>query len=307
MSAYKFSLLACLRSSRPNFLVLAPLCAGLAVSAAWHDGHSPAGLDILLVMLAALLAHVAVNLFNEHHDFRSGLDSLTTRTPFSGGSGSLPENPEGAGAVRIAAWTCLVGVVAIGALFLWQVGAVMLAYGLLGLLLIVAYTGWLTRRPWLCLLAPGLGFGILMVAGAYQALTGMFSLTALAVSLVPALMVSALLLVNQLPDIEPDQRVGRDHLAIRLGVRRASRLAAAIVLAGFAVIPIAWLFGVLPAGAWLMWLAVPAAAWLARGLWCLPVDVERGKLAPLLPLMGLNVVVLLGSLILLNAGLLLAG
>ncbi|RCV88380.1 prenyltransferase [Billgrantia montanilacus] len=302
-----FALHACFRSSRPNFLVLAPLCAGLAVSAAWYDGHSPAGLDILLVMIAALLAHAAVNLFNEHHDYRSGLDSLTTRTPFSGGSGSLPENPAAAGAVRVAAWACLSGVVAIGAGFLWQVGAVMLGYGLLGMLLVVAYTGWLTRRPWLCLLAPGVGFGILMVAGAYQALTGTLSHTVLASSLVPTLLVSALLLVNQLPDIEPDRRVGRDHLAIRLGVRRGSRLAAALVLAGFGVIPLAWLLGALPTGAWLMWLAAPVAVWLAWGLWCLPAEVERGELAPLLPLMGLNVAVLLGSLTLLNAGLLLAG
>ncbi|AMD01008.1 prenyltransferase [Halomonas chromatireducens] len=300
------SLHACLRSSRPNFLVLAPLCAGLAVTAAWFDGHSPAGLDILLVMIAALLAHAAVNLFNEHHDYRSGLDSLTTRTPFSGGSGSLPENPAAAGAVRVAAWACLAGLVAIGAGFLWEVGAVMLPYGLLGLLLVVAYTGWLTRRPWLCLMAPGAGFGILMVAGAYQALTGTLSLTVLTASLVPTLLVSALLLVNQLPDIEPDRRVGRDHLAIRLGALRAARLSAALVLAAFAVIPLAWLTGALPAGAWLMWLVIPAAVWLARGLWCLPADVERGVLEPLLPLMGLKVGVLLGSLILLNAGLLLA-
>ena len=301
------SLHACLRSSRPNFLVLAPLCAGLAVTAAWHDGHSPAGLQILLVMFGALLAHAAVNLFNEHHDYHSGLDGLTTRTPFSGGSGSLPDNPAAAGAVRAAAWACLAGVAMIGAGFLWQVGAVMLAYGLLGLLMVVTYTGWLTRRPWLCLLAPGVGFGILMVAGAYQALTGTLSPTALAVSLVPALLVSALLLVNQLPDIEPDRRVGRDHLAIRLGALRAARLAAALMLAAFAVIPLAWLVGALPAGTWLMWLSAPAAVWLARGLWYLPGAVERGDLAPLLPLMGLKVVVLLGSLILLNAGLFLAG
>lgn len=86
-------LLACWRSARPNFLVLSPLCAGLAVTTAWQDGHAPEGLAILLVLLAALLAHAAVNLFNEHHDFVSGLDATTVRTPFSGGSGSLPRHP----------------------------------------------------------------------------------------------------------------------------------------------------------------------------------------------------------------------
>jgi 1,4-dihydroxy-2-naphthoate polyprenyltransferase len=294
---------ACLHSSRPSFLVLAPLCAGLAVTSAWADGHLPAGLDIALVMLAALLAHVAVNLFNEHHDFASGLDAATTRTPFSGGSGSLPANPAAAPAVRRAAWVCLAGVVAIGGWFVWRVGPVMLVYGLLGLALVVAYTGWLTRWPWLCLLAPGVGFGILMVVGGYQALTGGVSATALAASLPPTLMVSALLLLNQLPDIEPDRRVGRHHLAIVLGPRRAARVVALLLVAALGVIPLAGLGGALPGGAWLMWLAAPATVWLARGLWRLPAAVEAGECAPLLPLMGLNVAVLLGNLALLNAGL----
>ncbi|TFH85093.1 prenyltransferase [Billgrantia azerbaijanica] len=297
---------ACWRSARPPFLVLAPLCAGLAVTSAWVDGHAPAAADILLVLLAALLAHVAVNLFNEHHDFASGLDALTERTPFSGGSGALVERPGAAGAVRLAAHGCLAAVVAIGAWFVWRAGPVMLLYGLAGVGLVVAYTGWLTRRPWLCLLAPGVGFGTLMVVGAYQALTGSVSATAVAVSLPPTLLVSALLLANQLPDVAADRRVGRYHLAIALGARRAARLVAALVLAAFLVIPLAWWGGALPAAAWLMWLALPAALWLARGLWRLPATVETGERAPLLPLLGVNVAMLLASLALLNLGLWLA-
>ncbi|MDW7747387.1 prenyltransferase [Halomonas sp.] len=299
-------LLACWRSTRPNFLVLSPLCAGLAVTTAWHDGHAPEGHAILLVLLAALLAHAAVNLFNEHHDFVSGLDATTVRTPFSGGSGSLPRHPAAAEAVRRAAFACLAGVVAIGSWFLWHSGPVMLLYGLLGMALVVAYTGWLTRRPWLCLAAPGIGFGTLMVVGANQALTGAFSATALSASLVPTLMVSALLLANQLPDIEPDRLAGRHHLAIVLGPRHAARLVAALVLVAFAVVPLAWLGGWLPAWALLMWLAAPAALRLAMGLWRLPAEVSPGDPAPLLPWLGLNVALLLGSLALLNLGLWLA-
>lgn len=182
----------------------------------------------------------------------------------------------------------------------------MLLYGLAGVGLVVAYTGWLTRRPWLCLMAPGVGFGLLMVAGGYQALTGTLSATAVSAALVPTSMVSALLLLNQLPDIEADRRVGRDHLAIRLGPRRAARLVALLMVAAFAVVPLAWQLGALPSTAWLMWLALPLLAWLVRGLWRLPPEVEQGELAPLLPLMGSNVAVLLGSLTLLNLGLIAA-
>ncbi|QOR38064.1 prenyltransferase [Billgrantia diversa] len=297
---------ACLRSSRPNFLILAPLCAGLAITAAIADGHSFATVDALLVLLGALLAHAAVNLFNEHHDFHSGLDAMTERTPFSGGSGSLPERPEAADAVRATAYACLLGVMLIGAWFLWRTGPTVLLYGLLGLGLVVAYTAWLTRRPWLCLLAPGVGFGLLMVLGAHQALAGTLTSTALAAALVPTLMVSALLLINQLPDIDADRRVGRDHLAIRLGPKRAARLVAVLLALAFGVVPVAWLAGALPGAAWLMWLTLPAAAWLVHGLWRLPPEVGRGEMKPLLPLMGVNVVLLLASLALLNVGLFLA-
>ncbi|MDX1464151.1 MAG: prenyltransferase [Halomonas sp.] len=300
------ALRVCWRCARPNFLVLAPLCAGLAVTSAWLDGRAPAGGAILLVLLAALLAHAAVNLFNEHHDFASGLDATTRRTPFSGGSGALPAHPGAARAVRRAALACLAGVVVIGAWCLWRAGPALLAYGLLGVALVVAYTGWLTRRPWLCLVAPGLGFGTLMVVGANHALTGAFSATALVVSAVPTLMVSALLLANQLPDIEPDRRVGRHHLAIVLGARRAARLVAVLVIAAFSVVPLAWAAGRLPAQTGLMWLAAPVALRLIVGLWRLPSDVDAGDLTGLLPLLGLNVALLLVSLSLLNLGLWLA-
>ena len=297
---------ACWRCARPNFLVLAPLCAGLAVTSAWLDGRTPEGGAILLVLLAALLAHAAVNLFNEHHDFVSGLDATTRRTPFSGGSGALPAQPEAAQAVQRAALACLAGVVFIGGWCLWRAGPALLLYGLLGLALVVAYTGWLTRRPWLCLVAPGVGFGTLMVVGANHALTGGFSATALAVSAVPTLLVSALLLANQLPDIEPDRRVGRHHLAIVLGARRAARLVAALVLGAFLVVPLTWAAGWLPGEAWGMWLAAPVALRLVMGLSRLPPEVEAGEIAPLLPLLGLNVALLLASLALLNLGLWLA-
>ncbi|MGM0783768.1 MAG: prenyltransferase [Pseudomonadota bacterium] len=299
-------LVACWRCARPPFLLLAPLCVGLAVTAAWVDGYAPAAVDIGLVLLAAVLAHAAVNLFNEHHDFHSGLDRQTQRTPFSGGSGTLIERPEAANAVRLAAYLCLAGVVAIGAWFTWRTGPVMLLYGLIGVGLVLTYTGWLTRRPWLCLLAPGIGFGTLMVVGAYQALTGGVSATALAASLAPTLLASALLLANQLPDIEADRSVGRYHLAIALGTTRAARWVAVLVLAAFLSTPPFVAAGWLPVETWLMWLVLPAALWLAWRLWRLPPLTLTSDVSLLAPLLGLNVAVLLTSLALLNLGLCLA-
>ncbi len=56
---------AVVRASRPNFLVLAPLCVALGLAVAWQQGEPPALLDTLLVFIGAILAHAAVNLQNE--------------------------------------------------------------------------------------------------------------------------------------------------------------------------------------------------------------------------------------------------
>lgn len=102
--------LAVVRASRPNFLLLAPLCAGLGLAVAWQQGQAPELLHTFLVFLGAVLAHAAVNLLNEYDDFRSGLDMITERTPFSGGSGALPEVPT---AARRVLWAGL-GTLEIG-------------------------------------------------------------------------------------------------------------------------------------------------------------------------------------------------
>ncbi|MGE4534089.1 prenyltransferase [Halomonas sp.] len=286
------------RASRPGFLVLAPLCVALGLLLALRQGVTPAALQVALVLLGGLLAHAAVNLLNEYDDFRSGLDHLTRRTPFSGGSGALPEAPWAAPAVLAAGVTALAGVVAIGGLFLWWRGWSMLAVGVPGLALIVAYTRWLTRSPWLCLLAPGLGFGPLIVLGTLLALGGTPDAAALCVAAVVGLLASELLLLNQLPDRDADRRVGRRHLAILLGPRRTAQLVSGLLLAAPALLALGVLAGWLPATAGLAWLVLPGALWLA---WRLPRVLEaRDRLEAL---MGLNVVVLLASLALLALGL----
>ena len=91
---------ALLGIARGPFLLLSLNTVLLAVALAWPSHGMNAGFlgEALLVLVAAVAAHVSVNAFNEHHDFRSGLDLSTQRTPFSGGSGTLPGNPQLLGA-----------------------------------------------------------------------------------------------------------------------------------------------------------------------------------------------------------------
>ena len=80
---------------RPPFLILAPVCAFLAISiVAYQSPSSLSFLKIFLVVIGAIAAHISVNTFNEYFDFKSGLDFKTIKTPFSGGSGALPASPD---------------------------------------------------------------------------------------------------------------------------------------------------------------------------------------------------------------------
>ncbi len=75
---------------RPPFLILAPVCAFLAISiVAYQSPTSLSFIKIFLVVIGAIAAHISVNTFNEYFDFKSGLDFKTMKTPFSGGSGAL--------------------------------------------------------------------------------------------------------------------------------------------------------------------------------------------------------------------------
>ncbi|MBN1567350.1 MAG: prenyltransferase [Acidobacteria bacterium] len=221
---------------RPRFLLLAVACVFLGLSAAVWAGHTIDFWHAVLCFVGGVLAHGSVNAFNEYEDVKSGLDFRTIRTPFSGGSGTLVPVPH---KLPVALWTGIITAaicIVIGIYFFMLHGWPILAIGALGLFVIVIYTPWLNKIPLLCLIAPGLGFGTLMVNGTYFALTGEFSWTALLISFVPFFLVSNLLLLNQFPDVEADKTVGRRHLPITVGRKASAVIFAAFVAATYLTI-----------------------------------------------------------------------
>lgn len=269
---------------RPPFLILAVVCVFLGLtSAIWTDGSVNVW-QAVLCFIGAVLAHGAVNAFNEYEDVKSGLDMKTNRTPFSGGSGTLVPVPE---KVNLALWTGIITsliCVAIGVYFFIAQGWQILAIGIIGLLVIITYTPWLNKIPFLCLLAPGVGFGTLIVNGSYFCLTGHFSWTALLVSFVPFFLVSNLLLLNQFPDAAVDKGFGRKHYPILIG-NKASAVIYTLLLAGaYITIILGVILRLMPAwtliGLATLVLAIPAA----RGALKNADDMPK-----LIPSMGQNV------------------
>jgi 1,4-dihydroxy-2-naphthoate octaprenyltransferase len=269
---------------RAPFLVLPPVCVALGVSvAAWQ--HYPINAwHVVLILIGSVAAHVSVNALNEYLDFRSGLDLRTMKTPFSGGSGTLPARPEMARSALATALIALAitGLIGVYLLAVW--GWALLPLGLLGMLVIVVYTTWITRNWLLCLIAPGLGFGTLMVMGSAFALSGAYSWTAFVASLVPFFLVSNLLLLNQFPDAEADRTVGRRHLPIEAGRPTSAVVYALFLLATYLSIAAGVALGLLPGWALLGLASLPLAIATARGALRYADNMPR-----LAPFMGFNV------------------
>ncbi|MCL7453648.1 MAG: prenyltransferase [Anaerolineae bacterium] len=286
---------------RPAFLVLPPVCVALGAGTAVWTGGTVDALHLVLAFLGALAAHISVNALNEYFDFRSGLDLRTRPTPFSGGSGTLPSQP---GAAGMALWTGLISLAIaglVGIYFLFVHGPALLPLGLLGLALIVSYTSWVTHYPLLCLVAPGLGFGTFMVMGTDFVLTGSYSWPAFFASLVPFFLVSNLLLINQFPDVEADQTVGRRHYPIVLGRKASSLIYAGFLLGAYLSIVAGWAFGFLPAWALLGLLTGIIAVPTAMGAYRYAEDIEQ-----LIPYLGRDVLIVVLTPLLVSIGLFIA-
>ncbi len=281
---------------RLPFLLLAPVCVFLAAGLAFSmTGEIDWGM-LSLILFAAISAHIGVNALNEYQDFHSGLDLHTERTPFSGGSGTLPENP------HLAPLALKISVVAIaltvlsGLVLIYLQGSELLLPGLTGLVLILLYTKVINRYPILCLLSPGLGFGILMVGGSYFALTGSYNKEVFLVSLIPFFLVNNLLLLNQFPDVTADREAGRRHILTQHGFKSGSLVYLLFLLMAALALMASVYLGILPlyslSGLLLIAIGIPVYR---------AANKTDANVTPLIPYMGANVGMVLLIPVLLGA------
>ena len=286
---------------RLPFLILTPACVLLGIGAAFHQSGRVDLLQAVIVLIGAIAAHISVNALNEYFDFRSGLDLRTQRTPFSGGSGTLAAQPAMAPKALATGLVAMAVTGAVGLYFVVVRGAALLPLGVAGMLIIAAYTPWLTRYPLLCLVAPGLGFGTFMVMGTSFALTGQYSWTAFVVSLVPFFLVNNLLLLNQFPDVEADRSIGRKHFPILIGRRASSRIYITFLILTYTAIAGGVVANLLPILALQGILTIPLAVGAGRG-----AHRRADDISSLVPFMVQNVLLNILTPVLVGVGLLLS-
>ncbi len=287
---------------RLPFLVLTPACVLLGAAAAVWLGNELNLFHLALVLIGAVSTHISVNALNEYDDFKSGLDLKTEPTPFSGGSKTLPDNPDKARIGLITGLITFVIAVLIGIYFIYIRGFWLLPLGAFGLIIVATYTRWITKSPLLCLIAPGLGFGPLMVMGTGFVLTGSYSWTAFFASMVPFFLVSDLLLLNQFPDVTADKGVGRKHLPIAIGRKASVKVYGFFLACAYITIVLGYITGTLPIEAFLAFLSIILAIPTLKGVARYANDIPG-----LIPYMGKNVIINIATPVLLAVGLFIGG
>jgi 1,4-dihydroxy-2-naphthoate octaprenyltransferase len=219
------------------------LVASGAAAAAWDGVFSWTRTIFAGVGLVAL--HMAVNILNEWSDMRTGIDLETERTPFSGGSGTLPAGGMDLRTSLIFGLVCAGVGLAIGLWFVSKVGWVLVPLMIAGAVCVLAYTDLLARIG-IGELAAGFGLGAGPVIGTALVQGGGWSHAAGAAAIPAFFMTFNLLLLNEFPDEGADRKGGRRNLVILLGRKTAARVYA---LAGFgtpAAVVTAVVVGLLP-------------------------------------------------------------
>jgi 1,4-dihydroxy-2-naphthoate octaprenyltransferase len=270
------------------------VCVFLGIAAAAYDLRSLNVLHLSLAFLGALLAHISVNVLNDYFDYRSGIDLKVKRTPFSGGSGILPAGLLNPRSVYVLGTGCLLAVALIGIYFLYEYSLGILPVGILGILVVYFYTTHLTKNPILCIIAPGLF--ALMVLGTYFTQAGEYTLAVIA-TLVPGILISNLLLLNQFPDVEADRAGSRYHLPIAIGRRNSAKVYIGLLLAAYLCLIFPVAFGILPVTALLGLATLPLGFKAVKGVFRHYDDIDN-----LIPFMATNIQITLLTPLLMGIG-----
>jgi 1,4-dihydroxy-2-naphthoate octaprenyltransferase len=276
-----------LRTTRAPFLsaTIIPVVLGIAIAA--HHGAWDLGLALLTV-LAASFIHLALNVANDVFDTLSGADAAnTTPTQFSGGSRVAHYglvSLKGLALLSAAFYTAGIGIGLYLALItdFWP----LFWLGVAGVAISVFYTAppfRLVHRG-LGEIAVGLGFGPIMVLGAYFVQAERFAWEAGYASIPVGILIALILYVNEIPDRRGDAAAGKRTLPVRWSAGAVVSAYAAAVALAYAAIAGGAVFGIIPRPTILALATIPLAVKVIRGL-----HEHYDSPYTLMPIMGVNI------------------
>jgi len=279
---------------RAPFLPLSVILAFLGAAIAWYDGFFHPGY-VILAGIGILLGHISVDVLSEYFDFKSGIDKNTERTPFSGGSGVLPQ---GLLNEKQALWLGIVTfvlLIPIGIYFIFSTGWLLLPLLVVAALCIVFYSPVILKNIW-PEWAPGAGIGAIPVLGMYFVMTGEYNLNVIVASIPSFILVHNLLFLNEFPDVKADTAAGRKTTPITWGKKKAAVFYSIMTILVYIAIVAGVLTGQMPVLTLIGLLTLPMAVKAIRGAMFFD-DMTR-----FIPAMGANVQVVLFTQLLLGIG-----
>ena len=277
-----------LRATRLPFLsaTIVPVVIGIAIAAThgFFDLWAAA-----LTLIGASFVQLGINVANDVFDTTQGADDANvTPTKFSGGSRVIQYGLLSLRQMATVAALCYVGAAAIGVLLLAMRGSTaLLVIGVVGILVSLAYTAPPIKLVYRGLgeIAVAVGFGPLMLLGAYVVQTGgLLSWEPFVASVPIALLVALILYVNEIPDRRGDAHAGKRTLPVRFSKSAVISGYRAAVAAAYAVVVVGVLAGVLPIPTLLVLLTVPLAMRVSEGL-----EPNYDNPYGLMSIMGVNI------------------
>jgi 1,4-dihydroxy-2-naphthoate polyprenyltransferase len=237
-------------AARPRTLpaAIAPVLVGTALAGSEDVFRA---LPFVAALVGSVFIQIGTNLSNDYSDARRGADTEDRLGPVRVTAGGLMPPRR----VLIGTYVAFGVAVAVGLYLAAVAGWELLVVGAASILAGVLYTG--GPRPYgyegLGELFVFLFFGIVAVAGSYFVQTEELRWEAFALAVPVGLLASAILVVNNIRDIETDRRAGKRTLAVKLGRENTRTLFAGMVVVAFLVPPLL----VLALSAWVL---LPLAA-----------------------------------------------
>jgi 1,4-dihydroxy-2-naphthoate octaprenyltransferase len=245
---------------RPATLTASAAPVLVGTGAAWADNVFDAG-PALAALIGASLLQVGANFANDVFDFERGADNVDRLGP----QRATQQGWISAAQMKRAMWLAFAGALMAGVYLTSVAGWPVMALGLLSIAAAYLYTGGPKPYGYLGLgdLSVFLFFGFGAVAGTYFVQAQSVSPLVLWASVPIGALATAILVVNNLRDIETDSRAGKLTLAVRLGERATRSYYLLLLATAYVVPPILWFRGLAAAWVWLPWLSLPLALRLA--------------------------------------------
>jgi len=250
-----------LMAARPRTLpaAVAPVLVGTSLAISQGVFHA---LAFAAALLGAIFIQVGTNLANDYSDARRGADTDDRLGPVRVTAGGLVPPAQ----VLRATYLTFGAAVLCGVYLIAVAGPELLLVGVASILAGVTYTG--GPKPYgyegLGELFVFLFFGVVAVVGSYYVQIQALPWQAFVLSIPVGLLAAAILVVNNVRDLETDRRAGKRTLAVRLGRDRTRGVYAAMVYLAFLAALVPWLAGSLGVGLALSWLSLPLAVPLVR-------------------------------------------